>query len=345
MNVLYHLTVLPPKLPQAEALSQEIDALRSHFSGEIVHLNPNRRATGPIPRLLFGFQRLADLRRREADIHLHHIYNPDPFPFPVLRLLRRPVVYTISSGWAGQRLNRAFFNRLAAVTAPDARSVRHLRAAGLTNVHLVRPGVDVARFTHTPPPPLDRLRLLAASAPWTEEQFASKGVDALLEAARREPRLELVFLWRGVLTEAMQGRVRRLGLADRVTVIDRLVDVNQVLARVHAVVCLASRPGIVKSYPHSLLDGLAAGRPVLVSQAIPMADYVAETGCGQVVEAVTPEAILDATARLRGAYTIRQQAAQAVGRRDFDQARMVADYREVYLRATASRGRDAGRRE
>lgn len=339
MNILYHLTVLPPKLPQAEALSQEIHALQARFGGELVYLNPNRRAIGLIPRLLFGFQRLPELRRREANVDLHHIYNPDPFPFPVLRFLGRPVVYTITSGLAGQQVNRAFFSHLAAVTVPDERSFHQLRAEGVSNAHLVRPGVDVDRFTHTPAPETGAFRLLAGSAPWTEEQFHSKGVDALLEAARREDDLQLVFLWRGVLTEAMKDRVRRLGLDDRVTVIDRLVDVNQALAEVHAAVCLASRPGIVKSYPHSLLDALAAGKPVLVSQAIPMADYVAETGCGEIVDTVTPEAILSAMARLREAYPLRQQAAQVVGRRDFQQAKMLEGYATVYELVTGKRGR------
>ncbi|MFN8459435.1 MAG: hypothetical protein U0401_33095 [Anaerolineae bacterium] len=57
MNILYHLTILPPKLPAAEALSQEISALRGRFGGELVYLNPNQRSPIYLPRLLFGFQR------------------------------------------------------------------------------------------------------------------------------------------------------------------------------------------------------------------------------------------------------------------------------------------------
>jgi len=50
--------------------------------------------------------------------------------------------------------------------------------------------------------------------------------------------------------------------------------VNKTLVSVHAAITLADREGIIKVYPHSLLDALAAGKPVLVSRAIPMADYV-----------------------------------------------------------------------
>ena len=41
--------------------------------------------------------------------------------------------------------------------------------------------------------------LLAGSAPWTREQFHSKGVDALLKVAQQVPSLRLIFLWRGLL--------------------------------------------------------------------------------------------------------------------------------------------------
>ncbi|MBI3958761.1 MAG: hypothetical protein HY328_08125, partial [Chloroflexi bacterium] len=93
MKILYHLTILPPQMPAAEALSQEIEALRSVYPGDLLYLNPNRQAIGRIPRIFFGFQRLREIRRREVQIDLHHFYNPDPFPFPILRFLRRPLVY------------------------------------------------------------------------------------------------------------------------------------------------------------------------------------------------------------------------------------------------------------
>lgn len=336
MNVLYHLTVLPPQMPEAEALSQEIEALRQTYAGDLIYLNPNRQAIGRIPRICFGFHRLLEIRRREARIALHHFYNPDPFPFPVLRFLRRPIVYTVSSGLAANQPIPAFFRRLAWITVPDERSLTQLRAAGIYNSSVVRAGVDISRFSHAPRPTGDEIRLLMGSAPWTEAQFASKGVDALLAAARQEPRLHLIFLWRGVLTNQMVARVQKLGLQKQVTVLNRLVDVNQILADVHAAIALAHGPGIVKSYPHSLLDSLAAGKPVLVSRAIPMADYVAEMGCGEVVEEITTAAILGSVERLLAAYPARMAAAQRVGKKDFTQEAMVESYGRIYRSLTGA---------
>lgn len=330
MTPLYHLTVLPPKIPQAEALSQEIGALQTHFGGQISYLNPNHHSWLYWPRLAFGFQRYKTLRQQDTRFDLHHVYNPDPFPFPILRRFHRPVVYTISSGVDARRPNVGYFSKLGAVAVADERSQKQLRMWGIENSFLVRPGVDTARFHYQPCPLQKDIRLMVASAPWTMAQFRSKGVDALLKAAQQAPYLRLIFLWRGVLTDEMTSRIQAMGLSQQVTVIDKLTDVNAILTNVHAAITLADKPGIIKSYPHSLLDSLAAGKPVLVSQAIPMADYVTETGCGVVVSSVTPNAILEAIEALRQQYNLAQTIALQVGQRDFSQQAMIASYQQVY---------------
>jgi glycosyltransferase involved in cell wall biosynthesis len=339
MIPLYHLATLPPKMPRAEAISQEINALREHFGGDALCVNPNDECPLYIPRLLFGFHKLGELRSREANLDLHHFYNPDPFPFPYLYRLRRPVVYSITCGVGDRRPNVAFFSSLAATAVSDERSLRRLRSWGLENAVLVRPGIDTRRFTCSPLPLRSEIRLMVGSAPWTKGQFRTKGVDALLQAARQAPRLRLVFLWRGIFAGEMARRVRRMNLAGQVTVLNELVDVDAVLAGAHASITLATGPGIVKSYPHSLLESLAAGKPVLVSRAIPMADYVEQTGCGKVVERVTPASILTAVESLTNEYGALQSIAQQVGQRDFSQQQMLTSYRRVYERVLGSTGR------
>ena len=330
LRILYHLATLPPRLPAAEAISQEISVLQGHFGGEVIYINPNQKFPLYIPRLLFGFHKLRDLRKQEAGLQLHHFYNPDPFPFPYLRQLQRPVIYSVTCGVTDRRPNLAFFSSLAAVAASDERSLERLKAWGLDNTFLLRPGIDAGRFTCSPRPLQSDLRLMVGSAPWTRGQFKSKGVEALLAAAQRSPRLHLVFLWRGILFEEMERRVHEMDLERQVTLINEVVEVNRVLADVHASITLAESPAIIKSYPHSLLDSLAAGKPVLVSQAIPMSDYVERTGCGKVVREVTPEAILDALEELKQDYQAAAEAAQQVGQRDFSQQAMLASFQRLY---------------
>lgn len=329
MSILYHLTILPPIHPEREAISQEVNVLQCRFGGHIIYVNPNVRSFFHIPRLVFGLHRLRALRHLEEDVQLHHVYNPDPFPFPYLLLLQRPVVYSLTGG-VTYRPNLSFLSRMAAVTVMDEESLARLRGWGLENVFLVRPGIDTTRFTHHPLPLESEVRLLVGSAPWTKAQFRTKGIIALLEAARLEPRLYLIFLWRGVLVEEMNRWIRRMGVENQVTILNRRVDVNEVLAKVHASIVLATQPDIVKAYPHSLMESLAAGKPVLVSRAIPMARYVEETNCGKVVERVRASEILEAIESLREEYQRAQETARADGKRAFSLESMIASFNAVY---------------
>lgn len=339
MNILYHLTILSLKMQACDAVVQEVEALRSHFGGDLVYLNPNCHFPLRLPRVAFGFHKLRQLRARETSLQIHHLFNPDPFPFPVLRGLRRPIVYSLTGGVRNKRPNVAFFASLTAITVADGRSLERLRSWGLDNSALVHPGIDTTRFVCSSLPLRSEIRLMVGSAPWTVAQFRQKGIEALLVAAQRFPQLRLIFLWRGVLADEMKRRVRRMGFDGQVEILNRWVDVNEVLAGVHASIALATDPAIIRPYPHSLMESLAAGKPVIVSRSIPMADYVERTGCGKVVEMVDPSSILTAVEALAGEYENLQRAARQLGQRDFSQQAMIASFHKVYERILGSTNR------
>ena len=97
MRVLYHFSSPPPPVEGTDAVLQEIEVLRGRFGGALSFLYPFRRPGLPWPRALYGLHRLPALRRAEAETDLHHVYGPDLYVYPALRLLRRPIVYTVTT--------------------------------------------------------------------------------------------------------------------------------------------------------------------------------------------------------------------------------------------------------
>ena len=330
MDVLYHLTITPPKMPDFDAVVQDVRSLQDRFGGHLIHINPNPHLPVHLPRICFGFHKLRHIRALEQDARIHHFFNPDPFPFPVLKRLRRPIVYSVTGGVGDQQPNIPFFSSLAAITVTDKRSLQRLRSWGLDNVLLARPGIDTLKFAPAPMSVQSETRLMVGSAPGNRAQFQQKGIDALLTAAQRSPQLRLTFLWRGVLAKEMARRIHRRGLEKQVDVLDRKVDVNAVLAGVHASISLATDARVIRPYPHSLIESLAAGKPVIVSKSIAMADYVTQVGCGKIVERVDPASILHAIAALTQDYEALQLAARRVGQRDFSKAEMIASFERIY---------------
>ena len=332
MNNLYHLTTSPPVLPGSDAVVQEVELLRARFGGQVVWLRPTWRARARYPRSLLGLHRLLAIRRQDERVDLHHVYAPQLDWMPLLSLVKRPVVYTVATGLdPARRLPPlSFLLRLAAIVVPSDTDRAALARRGVTRVHVIRPGIDVTRFVDSPPPAGPGFVLLSGSAPWTTEQFQTKGVDALLEVAREIPDIRLVFLWRGVLLPELVARVQKLGLSGRVEILHEWVDVSRVMAGVHAAAVLTGRRGLVKAYPHSLLEALAAGRPVVVSSGDPMAAYVEDTGCGRVLARLDKAELIAAIGALRQGYETYRARAAEVGRRDFSQEEFVAAHRRLY---------------
>lgn len=333
MKIVYHLTVPPPAIAGTDALIQEVNALQAHFGGEINALYPFKKPGSRLPRLFYGLHQTGRLRRLDAACDLHHIFNPNLYIYPALKLLKRPLVYTVvaSLGPSGAIPAPASLANLRAVTVSNERDFSRLAQAGYRNLHLVRPAIDTGRF-HYQPLPVEpgSLTLLVGSAPWTLAQFEHKGVNTLLALAQQMPGLRLIFLWRGLHLEALQDRIRQAGLQKRVEVINQWIDVDQALSQVHAAIVLADHPTIVKAYPHSLIESLAAGKPVIASQAIPMADYVIEHNCGKTVEKLEVAAVEQALHALVEDYPTCQTNALLAGQRDFSTTAMLEAYDRVY---------------
>jgi glycosyltransferase involved in cell wall biosynthesis len=337
--ILYHLTSPWPRIPNTDSVFQEVDALRQRFGGDILQLYPLKKPSRFFPKQLYGIHQLQTLRRLEKTADIHNLYYATLYPFPWLRWLHRPLVYSVITGTgAPTGCHRPdWLSRVHTIVTPNPRDEAILKSWPGIRYRVIRPGIAVERFSHTPYPLGRELVLLVGSAPWIRRQFTTKGIDLLMDLASSGPiPLRLIFLWRGWLVDELKRRVSGRGLTPRVEIVNKWTDVNQVLARVHATVVLAGSGKLVKAFPHSLMESLAAGKPVLVSNCIPMADYVRDAQCGEVVSDLTRESAEGAIRRLVDHYAERQAVAVARGRTDFALAPMLAAYGEVYTQVGGS---------
>jgi glycosyltransferase involved in cell wall biosynthesis len=331
MSILYLLTAPAPIMEGTDAVFQEVAALRAAFQGEAVNLFPFKHP-GPFPKQLFGLHKIFEISRAETRYKLNHLYFPVPHPLPVLRFLRNPVVHTISAS-----LNRdkkpahlARLRSLHRIVVSNERDAGILKAWGLSNFAVVPPGIDSSGLARASLPLASELTLLMASAPWVRKQFDLKGVDTLLATAATLPFLRLIFLWRGLLVRELAERVKRLGIGDRVEIVNRKVNLNDYLRQAHATVLLAKRGDIIKAFPHSLIESLIAGKPVLISDSIAMADYVRDRDCGIVVNDVSTGSVIAAIEALTGRYGQLTRNTAKIGPESFSMQSMVENYRGLY---------------
>ena len=100
--------------------------------------------------------------------------------------------------------------------------------------------------------------------------------------------------------------------------------------QVHGTVLLTKRHDIVKSYPHSLIESLVATKPVILSDTIPMADYVRGKDCGIVLEALDLEAFGRVLREFMARYKILKQNTERIPPDSFSLEAMTARYQSIY---------------
>jgi len=331
MSLLYHVDLPRSEAGRPEAVQAEIHTLRKQFGGDIVYLMRRRAPGNPLPKWGRGLQLLPYLRQAEAQVQAHAIFHSEFFPFLYLAGLKKPIIYSIISGLSDRELlpPRTILRRIHTIVVTNDHDAAWLKSHGFFNVAVIRPGIHTERFTCTIPSNSDEFVLIAGSAPWTREQFTTKGTETLLEAAKAIPWLRIIFLWRGVLRDEMEQRIQAAGVADQVDVLDEVVDVNQVLGRAHTGVLVTSKARHVKAFPHSLIESLAAGKPVITSTCLPIGNYVEKHRCGLSINGVNLHSFLDALRNLRANYETYQAAALRTGGHDFEVNAMVTAYQDL----------------
>jgi glycosyltransferase involved in cell wall biosynthesis len=328
-KVLYVVPAPPPRIPGTDGLFTEIGYLRKSVDGNVISLSPVRSLPRFVPVRLYGIQHLKGMKKLTSGTDIIHVIFPYPADFWILRHYTRNVVYTITSGVDPDTLPASPLPYSFVVSSES--EARILRSHGYRKVHVIPPGIEMTPFQDVPAPPEgDEFVILAGSAPWVKSQFASKGFDLLLDLLARVPRVRLICLFRGTLHREWCRRVGEAGLSDRVETVNEKADVARIMARCHAAIVLASRPDLVKSYPNSLMEALAAGRPVIVSRTVPISEFIGNTGSGTIVEDLSIGELTLAVSRLMNNYPDYREAVRNIPPSHLSSDRMAEEYRKLY---------------
>lgn len=331
MRVTYYSTIPPPVFPGTEAMMKEIELLKDEFKGESLNLYPFSHYIPGFPKVFTGLRHIGRLSRMDKDTDIHHVFLHHLFPLPVLRVLRKPVVCSVISAKSPfpGLLRRYPYH----VVINNQRDAEYFNEQGFNNLSVIFPGIDTSTVgdSHSEYHNGEEFVLFCGSAPWTPRHFREKGFDMLLDLAAEKPDIRLVCLWRGVLYKEFIQKIDNMALQDRVEVINRKVDINPVLARIHAGIVLAESPGVAAAYPRSLIESLVAGKPVISSGCLPVAEYIRKNECGCVVESFSYSNLKRCIEALMANYQTYADNAGSRGRSDFSKEMMIESFRRLYV--------------
>jgi glycosyltransferase involved in cell wall biosynthesis len=245
------------------------------------------------------------LHRKRIIWHLHDIMSSEHFG-PVQRFAVRWLV-------------RLAVDHVVANSHASAASLVALTRCPPEAVPVVHNGVDLAAFSSVEASDVGALRhrlglpenvyvagLFGRLAPW-------KGQHIALEALARIPDLHLVLVGSALFgeqdyVEALHRQVARLGLASRVHFAGFRDDMPAWMKAVDVILHTSTEP---EPFGRVIIEGMAAGRPVITAAAGGVIEIVRHRVNGWLVPPRDPEALAEAIETLRAAPEMANRLAQA----------------------------------
>ena len=244
-----------------------------------------------------------------------HYFYPDGVAAVLLgRALGRPVVVTargsdlnvIADHAVPRRWIRWAAARAAGLVTVSSGLRDRLVALGTApeRIRVLRNGVDIALFR-----PGDReaaRRRLGFTRPTllaVGNLVAVKRHPLMVEALALLPDADLVIVGEGPERNAIEALARARGLANRVRLLGQMP--QQKLPEIYGAADLLLLVSSHEGWPNVLLESMACGTPVLVSDIAGITDIVATPAAGRIVPRVMPENLAGAISDLLAAPSER----------------------------------------
>jgi glycosyltransferase involved in cell wall biosynthesis len=211
---------------------------------------------------------------------------------------------TPSLGFADRLLSR-LSRSVIAVSEGHAAYLREFEGVSPGQLEVVYNGVDVRRFPTNDPGARSRHGLPADVFLWgiVAALRPEKNHEMALRVLARDPESHLALVGDGGRERPLRELASRLGVEARVHWLGRVDDVPALLPALDLVV-LPSHPA-VETFPVSLLEAMAAARPVLATRVGSLDEMVVDGQTGFLVDAGDEDSFLDALRHLREDAALR----------------------------------------
>lgn len=321
---------------QDEALAGEVACLRNAFPGSVAW-GVSRRDWRHFswqngycihPRLHLAFRAATGLMQRAFEIN--HLFGGLGDWFHLVSLRKSPNVMTVavdSPPCSADLLHRI---EQFAIEWPGASET--LRKLGIcsSRIRYIPPGVDITRFSPAPSPAAP-FTVLFASSPDRADWLDARGVGLLIEVAEMLPEFRFRLLWRswGNSLDELRRRINNRELNNIDVVVGQVGNMAMEFRHVHCTVAPFVDIQRCKPAPNSVIESLACGRPVVLTDCVGLADIVEEEG-GGVVCSASAASLENALRVVEGDWRQLAERARSLAEQRFDQREFVAAYGRLY---------------
>ena len=332
--------------PHREGIAKEVFMLHNHFKGSyVIGTSPHgcfmyskkQRYFGIPSRLLPTVRHWAPYFERGFSIS-HIIQGIDNYHYLKARG-DNPIILTAIA--IGEILSMSHYKRVSQVVVECDRDRKKLISYGFApeKVAVIYPGTDLSIFNCSAPPPEGKFKILFASSPFSFDYMEPRGLRLLLEAANIKRDVDFIFLWRrrGDTFNVLQQWISELSLTNVKVINEDIEHMNKMFSYCHATVAPFTSEKNNKSCPNSLIESLATGRPVLVSDKVGIADIIKKEMNG-IVFSADVHSLVDAISKIEKDYILFKKNARPSATKYFNVNSFLNSYERLYQEVSLPNG-------
>jgi glycosyltransferase involved in cell wall biosynthesis len=218
------------------------------------------------------------------------------------------------------------------------RYLRRLFPAATSRLHLVRNGLELDRFPYREPRPIGTTLRVAAVGRLVEKKGFQYLLPAVAELIGQGLHLDVQIAGTGVLAEALQDTIERLGLRDHARLIGPQTqdEVLELLdsSDIFVAPCVVGADGNADGMPTVLLEAMATGVPCISTSVTGIPEAIRDGQTGILASPGSPRALARAIRRISAPGTDRlalSRNARALIEQDYDIRRQVELLRSLAL--------------
>lgn len=329
--------------PDREALSKEVELLHSYFEGhkdfQVAFHDISTKFKFRISKSMVCYPDwmlpLGYFFTRHLQNHsdLVHIFGSVTGRIYLKILNRRPAVLTNASAIIMDRIEscKSYWSKLDKIIVECNRDKKILLEHGVSpeQLQLIYPGI---RFPAVIPPKMGRkFKILFASAPISNAigELSSRGLDLILKVASELKDCEFTLLWRGKHLGQIQDQINTFELNNVILQNEIVPDMTHFYEQFHAIILVPIKEDACKPCPHSIIEALAIGRPVIASRFVGIADLIEQEGCGVICDG-KKEILLNVIEKLRMSYSVYQRRCRVTAEHYFSISEFIRRYEKLY---------------
>jgi len=335
-KIIYFMRIYQPL---SEAISKEVEFLHSHFKNSFIYsmtsfynvsslLNFHLKRNKLVFCYLFLPLRLSS-RLLEKRFEISHVFGNLNDNYYLKKLRKPPIIVTAVT------IEKVFkaedIKKVDIIITESKKQKEILVEEGVkeNKIRLIYPPVDLNKFQYVPVKS-NNFKILFASSPMRESYFERRGINLLLDVGKELPEdIEFNLLWRGKTGKIMKKMIMENNLRNFEVIDTIILNLNKIYAQNHVTIAPFTTHSENKSCPNSIIESLAAGKPVLVSEKVGISDIIKRNRCG-IVFKPTKEELIKAIEKIQRYYKGYQKNCRKCAEKYFSQERFIKEYEKVY---------------